>query len=48
MLLKESCMANDMFLKIDGIDGESVDSTHTNEIELLSLHWGMSQGATMH
>ena len=41
-------MANDMFLKIDGIDGESVDSTHTNEIELLSLHWGMSQGATMH
>ncbi len=41
-------MANDMFLKIDGIEGESVDSTHTNEIELLSLHWGMSQGATMH
>ena len=41
-------MANDMFLKIDGIEGESVDSTHTNEIELLTLHWGMNQGATMH
>ncbi len=41
-------MANDMFLKIDGIEGESVDSTHTNEIELLMVNWGMTQGATMH
>ncbi|WP_157314518.1 type VI secretion system tube protein Hcp [Chitinibacter sp. GC72] len=41
-------MANDMFLKIDGIEGESLDSTHTNEIELLTLDWGMSQGASMH
>ncbi len=37
-----------MFLKIDGIEGESVDSTHTNEIELLTVDWSMSQGATMH
>ena len=41
-------MANDMFLKIDGIEGESLDSTHSNEIEVLTLHWGMSQGASMH
>ncbi len=41
-------MASDMFLKIDGIEGESVDSTHTNEIELLTVDWSMSQGATMH
>jgi type VI secretion system secreted protein Hcp len=41
-------MAIDMFLKIDGIEGESADSVHTNEIELVTLNWGMSQGATMH
>lgn len=41
-------MATDMFLKIDGIEGESVDDKHPNEIELLSLRWGMNQGATMH
>lgn len=41
-------MANDMFLKIDGIEGESIDDKHPNEIELLTLRWGMSQGATMH
>jgi len=29
--------ATDNFLKIDGIDGESQDSKHKNEIEILSL-----------
>ena len=29
-------MATDMFLKIDGIEGESVDDKHPNEIELLT------------
>ncbi|EAR4994616.1 type VI secretion system tube protein Hcp, partial [Salmonella enterica subsp. enterica serovar Typhimurium] len=29
-------MAYDIFLKIDGIDGESMDDKHKNEIEVLS------------
>lgn len=39
-------MAIDFFLKIDGIDGESQDSKHKNEIELLSWSWGASQSGT--
>ncbi len=31
----------DMFLKIDGIKGESLDSAHTGEIEILSFNWGV-------
>src|SRR5258708_8889413 len=36
-------MAFDGFLKVDGIDGESTDDKHKNEIEVLSFHWGVSQ-----
>jgi type VI secretion system secreted protein Hcp len=35
-------MAVDYFLKIDGIDGESRDAKHKNEIEVLSWSWGES------
>ena len=35
--------AVDYFLKIDGIDGESTDSKHKNEIDILSWSWGESQ-----
>ncbi|MEP6990745.1 MAG: type VI secretion system tube protein Hcp [bacterium] len=35
--------AVDYFLKIDGIEGESADSKHKNEIELESFSWGASQ-----
>lgn len=30
----------DYFLKIDGVDGESKDAKHKNEIELFSFSWG--------
>jgi type VI secretion system secreted protein Hcp len=33
-------MAFDAFLKIDGIEGESQDDKHKNEIQLLSYAWG--------
>ncbi len=33
-------MAQDMFIKIDGIEGESLDASHKNEIEVLSWRWG--------
>jgi type VI secretion system secreted protein Hcp len=36
-------MAVDYFLKIEGIDGESQDSKHKNEIQLESFSWGASQ-----
>ena len=38
-------MAVDMFLKLDGIEGESKDHKHKGEIELLSFSWGVSNSA---
>lgn len=35
--------AADMYLKIEGINGESQDRDHKGEIEVLSWSWGMSQ-----
>ncbi|MGD2067118.1 MAG: type VI secretion system tube protein Hcp [Gemmatimonadota bacterium] len=32
--------AVDYYLKIEGIEGESTDDKHTNEIEVLSWSWG--------
>lgn len=39
--------AVDMFMKIDGVDGESQKVGHVNEIDVLSWSWGMSQSATV-
>ena len=36
-------MAVDMFLKLDGIKGESADHKHKDEIHLQSFSWGLSQ-----
>ncbi len=36
-------MATDMFLKIDGIKGESKDHKHKDEIHIESFSWGMAQ-----
>ncbi len=36
--------ANDMFLKMTGIKGESVDDKHEGEIDVLSWSWGTSTG----
>jgi len=41
-------MAQDIFLKIDGIEGESQDSSHKNEIEVLDWSWKISQASSMH
>ena len=41
-------MAVDMFLKLDDIKGESVDSKHKDEMDVLSWSWGMSQSGTTH
>jgi len=41
-------MAVDMFMKLNGIDGESKDDSHSGEIDVLSWSWGMTQSGTMH
>lgn len=38
-------MALDMFLKIEGVQGESTDDRHPDEIEILSFSWGEAQAA---
>lgn len=38
--------AVDYFLKIDGIDGESQDSKHKNEIDLESWSWGATNSGS--
>lgn len=40
-------MAVDMFLKIEGIKGESQDKSHQNEIDIQSYSWGVSQSGTL-
>jgi type VI secretion system secreted protein Hcp len=39
-------MAFDAFLKIEGIEGESQDRHHKNEIEIQSYSWGLSNTAS--
>jgi type VI secretion system secreted protein Hcp len=39
---KAGSVAVDYFLKIDGIDGESLDAKHKGAIELESFNWGES------
>jgi len=38
-------MALDMFIKMDSIKGESQDSKHKDEIDVLSWSWGLEQSA---
>src|SRR5579863_509349 len=41
-------MTQDIFLKLTGIEGESTDSSHPNEIEVLTWDWSVSQQSNMH
>jgi type VI secretion system secreted protein Hcp len=41
-------MGHDIFLKIDGIDGESQDASHKNEIEVNCWGWRISQQSSLH
>ncbi|HMF55829.1 MAG TPA: type VI secretion system tube protein Hcp [Pyrinomonadaceae bacterium] len=38
--------AVDMFLKLDGVKGESADNKHKDEIHIESFSWGMNQMGT--
>ena len=39
--------ATDLFLKIDGIQGESVDRAHPNEIDVLAWSWGATNSSVV-
>lgn len=39
----QSAGEDPVFLKIDGIDGESTDSAHKDEIDILSWSWGITR-----
>lgn len=41
-------MAVDMFMKIEGVKGETQDQAHKDEIDVLAWSWGMSQSGTTH
>jgi type VI secretion system secreted protein Hcp len=40
-------MAVDVFLKLGDVKGESKDSKHADEIDVLSWSWGVSQSSTI-
>lgn len=40
-------MTQDIFLYLDGIAGESLDSDHPGEMEVSSWHWKIYQDSTM-
>jgi len=40
-------MASDIFAKLGDIKGESLDSKHKDEIEVLSYSWGVSNSANI-
>jgi type VI secretion system secreted protein Hcp len=41
-------MAVDMFIKIGSLEGESKDSKHKAEIDVLAWSWGMSNSGSAH
>jgi len=41
-------MAQDIFLKLDGINGESQDSAHKDEIDVSQWNWQILQESNMH
>jgi type VI secretion system secreted protein Hcp len=41
-------MAMDMFLEIEGVEGESVDSSKEGAIDILAWSWGASQSGSFH
>jgi type VI secretion system secreted protein Hcp len=41
-------VAVDMFMKLEGITGESQDSTHKGEVDVLAWSWGVSNSGTTH
>src|SRR5271165_1803403 len=41
-------MAVDLFLKLDGVVGESRDKVHLKEMDVLAWSWGLSNSGSAH
>jgi type VI secretion system secreted protein Hcp len=41
-------MAVDMFMKLDGVKGESADKTYKDQIDVLAWSWGASNSGSAH
>ncbi|MFC0138986.1 Hcp family type VI secretion system effector [Erwinia mallotivora] len=41
-------MAQDIFIKLSGVEGESEDASHKGDIEVLNWKWVISQTSNMH
>jgi type VI secretion system secreted protein Hcp len=41
-------MAVDIFLKLEGVNGESKDQSHSSEIDVIGWTWGLSNTGTAH
>ncbi|SMG39106.1 Hcp family type VI secretion system effector [Paraburkholderia susongensis] len=41
-------MVQDIFIKINGIDGESQDAAHLHEIDVIGWRWHVTQQSAMH
>jgi type VI secretion system secreted protein Hcp len=41
-------MAMDMFLKVDGVSGESKDAKHKEAVDVLAWSWGLSNSGSAH
>jgi len=41
-------VAQDIFLKLTGIEGEAMDASHAKEIEVLTWEWSVKQQSNMH
>ena len=37
-----------IFIKFNGIEGESKDAAHTGETDVMDWRWGLSQSGSMH
>lgn len=48
LMTDDAFAAVDMFMKIEGVPGESKDDAHSDEIDVLSWSWGMSQSGSFH
>lgn len=46
LVFSAAAVADDLFLKLDGIAGESVVRGHEKEIDIESFQWGFSQQST--
>lgn len=47
-LIQGRIMAHNIFIKMEGIEGESQDSLHRGEIEVLRWRWSVGQPGNMH